>query len=251
MGVSGPQVVEGWYGVPFARPLARAREYVSIVRSVMKRDSEVVNDGPYYPLPVPGGTGLGKPLKIMLHPRRANLPIFLGAEGPKNIELAAEIADGWIPNYFAPRRDQEYRAMLARGFERAGSGKSIDGFAVAPTVVVRVTDDRAAALEAEKTRHAQVLGGMGARTANFHADAAARLGYEREVAQVQDLWRDGKRGEAATAVPTKLIEDVALIGSVAQIRDDLERWRESIVTTIIARPADLAELRRIAEAILG
>jgi len=233
LGVSGPQVVEGWYGQPFAQPLARTREYVDIVRRVLARQAPVTSPGPHYPLPYPGGTGLGKPLKSIVHPLRADIPIILGAEGPKNVALAAEIADGWFPIFFSPRAMKAFEPALAEGFARPGARRSPDDFEViafAPTII---TDDVEAAADLMRPSLALYIGGMGARQANFHFDVFARMGYEDVARRVQDLYLDGHKDDAAAAVPTALVEDTSLIGPVEKIRDDLEAWRESPATTLL------------------
>jgi F420-dependent oxidoreductase-like protein len=249
LGVSGPQVVEGWYGMPFEKPLARTREYVKIVRDILARKGPVTNDGPHYPLPYPDGTGLGKPLKSTVHPVREDIPIFLGAEGPKNVALAAEICDGWLA-LFSPRNSAFYRDALAEGFARPGARRSWDDFEIAATVPVIIHDDVEQAADFLRPMYALYFGGMGARGANFHHDVAVRLGYEAEAKKIQDLYLEGKKDEAAAAVPTELVEEVALIGPEDKIRDDLEQWRESIVTTLVVG-GDAATLRRIAGLVHG
>jgi F420-dependent oxidoreductase-like protein len=249
LGVSGPQVVEGWYGMPFEKPLARTREYVQIVRDIIARKGPVTNEGPHYPLPYPDGTGLGKPLKSTVHPLREDIPIFLGAEGPKNVALAAEICDGWLA-LFSPRNAGFYKDALAEGFGRPGARRSWDDFEVAATVPVIINDDVEQAADFIRPMYALYFGGMGARGANFHHDVAVRLGYEAEAKRIQDLYLEGKKDEAAAAVPTRLVEELALIGSEDKIRDDLEAWRESIVTTLVIG-GDAATLRRIAGLVLG
>jgi F420-dependent oxidoreductase-like protein len=250
LGVSGPQVVEGWYGQPFAKPLARTREYVQVVRDIIARKAPVTNEGPHYPLPLPGGTGLGKPLKSAIHPVREEIPIFLGAEGPKNVALAAEICDGWLALFFSPRNQDFYRDALAEGFGREVARRSWDDFEIAATVPLIIHDDVEQAADFLRPMYALYFGGMGARQANFHHDVAVRLGYEAEAKKIQDLYLDGHKEEAAAAVPTALVESLALIGSEDKIRDDLEAWRESIVTTLLVG-GDAAMLRRIAELVLS
>src|SRR4051795_7006915 len=233
LGVSGPQVVEGWYGVPFAKPLARTREYIGILRDIWARNGPVTNDGEHYPLPLPGGTGLGKPLKASIHPLREEIPIYLGAEGPKNIALAAELCDGWLAMLFDPRNPGYFEDALDEGFAREGARRSKDDFEVAATVPLIVTDDVDAAADMLRPFYALYFGGMGAKGKNFHANVAIRMGYEAEVEQIADLYLDGKKDEAAGKVPRKLIEEMSLIGSRDKIRDDLAKWNESIVTTLL------------------
>jgi F420-dependent oxidoreductase-like protein len=246
LGVSGPQVVEGWYGQPFAKPLARTREYIQIVRSILAREAPVTFEGEHYRLPYPDGTGLGKPLKASVRPLRGDLPIFLAAEGPKNIALGAEICDGWLALFFSPAHEGFYRGALAEGFARPGARRSLDDFEVCASVSVVIDDDVERAADRLRPNFALYFGGMGARKANFHADVARRMGYEAEVDRIQELYLDGKKDEAAAAVPTKLVEEIALIGPLDKIRHDLDAWRDSIVTTLLLFP-DPAILRPMAE----
>lgn len=250
LGVSGPQVVEGWYGRPFARPLARTREYVGILRDIWARRGPVTNDGEHYPLPLPAGTGLGKPLKASIHPLREDIPVFLGAEGPKNISLAAELCDGWLAMLFAPDEQDFYRERLAEGFARDGARRSFEDFEVVATVPFLVDDDVERAADAVRPFYALYLGGMGAKGGNFHADVAIRMGYEAMIDRVQDLYLSGHKDEAAAAIPTELVERMSLIGPADKIRHDLEAWRESIVTTLLIA-GDAALLRTAAELVLG
>jgi len=250
LGVSGPQVVEGWYGMPFSKPLARTREYVSIVRQVLAREAPVTNDGPHYPLPNPGGLGLGKPLKPITHPLRADTPIFLGAEGPKNVALAAEIADGWFPIFYSPVHDAMYRDELAEGWKRPGARRNQGDFEILPTVVVVVDDDVEHAADALKPMIALYVGGMGARGMNFHFDVFCRLGYEAEATKIQDLYLDGKQSDAIAAVPRSMVEEISLIGPKEKILDDLDVWRESMVTTMLLGAGNPETLRTMAELVL-
>ncbi|CAB4827329.1 unannotated protein [freshwater metagenome] len=246
LGVSGPQVVEGWYGAPFPKPLARTREYVDIVRKVLLRDQPVTNDGEHYPLPYPGGMNLGKPLKSIVHPLRNDIPIILGAEGPKNVALAAEIADGWFPIFFAPKAMGSFQAALDEGFAREGARRSAKDFEVlafAPTII---HDDVEAAADLYRPAVALYVGGMGAKEVNFHFDVFCRMGYEAEATKIQDLYLDGKKDEAAAAVPTQMVEDIALVGPKEKIRDDLEGWRESMATSLLIN-GDIATMRTMAE----
>lgn len=246
LGVSGPQVVEGWYGQPFPKPLARTREYVDIIRRVLARDAPVTNDGPHYPLPYPGGTGLGKPLKSIVHPLRTDIPIILGAEGPKNIALAAEIADGWFPIFFSPRSMASFASSLHEGFARPGARRNADTFEVlafAPTVIA---DDVDAAADGFRPFLALYIGGMGAKDMNFHFDVFARMGYEGVARKVQALYLDGHKADAAAAVPTAMVQDIALVGPKEKVRDDLDAWRESIATTLLVS-GDVPTLRTMAE----
>ncbi len=250
LGVSGPQVVEGWYGQPFAKPLARTREYIGILRAIWARQGPVTNDGPHYPLPMPDGTGLGKPLKSSIHPLREDIPIYLAAEGPKNIALAGELCDGWLALFMSPAHDDFYRGALAEGFSREGARRAADDFEVAATVPLIITDDVEAAADAVRPMYALYFGGMGARGTNFHADVAIRMGYEAEVEKIQELYLSGHKNEAAAAVPTKLIEQLTLIGPPDKLRHDLEAWRDSIVTTLLIG-GDVDTIRAAAEVVLG
>jgi F420-dependent oxidoreductase-like protein len=250
LGVSGPQVVEGWYGQSFAKPLARTREYISILRKIWAREGPVTNEGPHYPLPLPDGTGLGKPLKSSIHPLREDIPIYLAAEGPKNIALAAELCDGWLAIFYSPHHEDLYTDALNEGFAREGARRSADTFEVAATVPLIVTDDIDSAMDAVRPMYALYFGGMGAKSANFHANVPKRMGYEAEVAKIQDLYLSGKKEEAAATVPKELIEQLTLIGPKDKIRHDLEAWRDSIVTTLLVG-GDVQTLRTAAELVLG
>jgi F420-dependent oxidoreductase-like protein len=252
LGASGPQVVEGWYGQPFAKPLARTREYIGILRDIWARQGPVTNDGPHYPLPLPEGTGtgLGKALKSSIHPLREDIPIYLAAEGPKNIALAGEVCDGWLALFYSPHHDGFYREALQNGFDAPGARHNQDDFEVAATVPLIVTDDIEAAADAVRPMYALYFGGMGAKGTNFHANVAIRMGYEKEVEHIQELYLSGKKPEAAAAVPTKLIDQLTLIGPKDKIRHDLEAWRDSIVTTLLIA-GDPQTLRTAAELVLG
>ena len=248
LGVSGPQVVEGWYGMPFAKPLARTREYIGILREIWARQGPVTNDGEHYTLPLPDGTGLGKPLKSSIHPVREDIPIFLGAEGPKNIALAAELCDGWLAMLFSPG-ESYFTDALAEGFAKPGARRGAEDFEVVATVPFIVSDDVAQAADALRPFYALYFGGMGAKGRNFHANVPIRMGYEEMVEKVQDLYLDGKKDEAAAAIPQELIERLSLIGPPDKIRHDLEPWRESIVTTLLVS-GDAATARAAAEIVL-
>lgn len=250
LGVSGPQVVEGWYGMPFARPLARTREYIAILRDIWARGGPVSNEGPHYPLPVPDGTGLAKALKSSIHPLREDIPIYLGAEGPKNIALCAELGDGWLAMLFSPTHQDLFLDALDEGFARPGARRSREDFEVAATVPLIVDDDVEAAADTLRPFYALYFGGMGARGANFHANVPIRMGYEAMVGEVQDLYLAGHKQEAAAKIPTELIEQLSLIGPAAKIRHDLERWRDSIVTTLLVS-GDRATIATAAELVLG
>jgi F420-dependent oxidoreductase-like protein len=250
LGVSGPQVVEGWYGQPFAKPLARMRDYIGVLRNIWAREGPVTNAGPHYPLPLEGGTGLAKPLKSSLRPLRSDIPIYLAAEGPKNIAMAGELCEGWLAMFFSPHHDDFYREALEEGMSRPGARCRREDFDVAATVPLIVTDDIEGAADAVRPMYALYFGGMGARSANFHANVAIRMGYEAEVAKIQQLYLSGHKEEAAAAVPTKLVEQLTLIGPKDKIRHDLEAWRDSSVTTLLVG-GDAEMLRTAAELVLG
>jgi F420-dependent oxidoreductase-like protein len=233
IGASGPQVVEGWYGEPYPRPLERTREYVEIMRRVWARDEPVTYDGRHYQLPYRGGTGLGKPLKSTVHPLRADLPVFLAAEGPKNVALAAEIADGWLPLWFSPKSDDFYRTALEEGFNRQGARHTKEDFEVATTVWLIEDDDIERAASLLKPTLALYIGGMGSKDVNFHLDVFVRMGWGDVCDEVQSLYLGGRRDEAARAIPTELVEDVALVGPVDKIVEEIERkWRGTCTTTM-------------------
>jgi F420-dependent oxidoreductase-like protein len=251
LGVSGPQVVEGWHGVAFGKPLARTREYVEIVRAVWRREKPLEFKGAYYQIPYagPDATGLGKPLKSILH-GRADIPIYLAAIGPRNVALAAEIADGWLPVFFSPERMSVFKASLDAGFAAAGGGKSLARFDIAPTVPVVVGPDVQACRDVVKPRLALYVGGMGARGRNFYNDLVCRYGYEAAAKKIQDLYLAGKKDEAAAAVPEALVDEVALCGPRERIRERLTRWTSSGVTTMICGMAQDVALRTMAELVL-
>jgi F420-dependent oxidoreductase-like protein len=250
LGASGPQVVEGWYGQPYPRPLERAREYVEIIRRIFARKEPLEFEGKQYQIPHRGGTGLGKPLKSILYPLREDIPIYLGAEGPKNVAMAAEIADGWMPVFFSPKSDAYYRRALAEGFARPNARRNPADFDVPCAVSIVVNDDVEAAADMMRPMIALYVGGMGAREQNFHYDVVARLGYEDECRVIQEHYLAGRKREAMAAVPTKLVEDIALIGPAGKIKDKLAEWETTAATTLLVGGPP-AQLRRIAELVLG
>lgn len=253
LGASGPQVVEGWYGQPYPKPLARTREYIDIVRQVFAREEPVTSDGPHYALPYrgPDGTGLGKPLKSTVHPLRRDIPIYLAASGPKNTALAAEIADGWLPFLLSRRGLDEARTNLEAGFaERSPLLRPRDQFEVALQIPVIPHPDVEKAADLVRPLVALYVGGMGAKGANFYRDAIDRLGYEEAGERIQELYLAGRKAEAAAAVPTSLIEEVSLIGPPEKIRDELQAWKESVVTTMVVQAPAFA-LRTIRDVIQG
>lgn len=250
LGASGPQVVEGWYGQPYPKPLARTREYVAIVREILARQKPVDFQGEQYQLPYPGGLGLGKPLKSTVHPLRTDLPIYLAAEGPKNVALAAELCDGWLPLFFSPKEDAFYRSCLAEGFARPGAHGRADTFEIPATVTIVPGDDVEKCADLVRPFVALYAGGMGAKGANFHFDVFARMGYEAEATHIQELYLAGNKADAIASVPLRMVEDVALVGPIDKIRGELERWKETCLTTMLVSGPP-AVLRTYAELILG
>jgi F420-dependent oxidoreductase-like protein len=244
LGVSGPQVVEGWYGRPATRPLQQTREYVEIIRRILRREEPVEFEGDYWQLPYrgPGATGLGKPLKSIVHPLRTDLPIFLAAEGPKNIAQTVAIADGWLPLYYSPYRQDVYADQLAGAKE---------GFEVVAMANVTVTDDVPAGLAPMKAALGFYIGGMGAKGQNYHTKLMARMGFEAEALKIQELFFDGKRDEAIAMVPDEFADEISLVGPPARIRDRLAAWKESPVTTLLMYPTSVENLRTVAEIVLS
>jgi F420-dependent oxidoreductase-like protein len=251
LGVSGPQVVEGWHGQPFGKPLGRTREYVAIVRAILARQRPLEHEGEHYQIPYrgPGATGLGKPLRSIVH-GRADLPIYLAAIGPKNVALAAEIADGWLPVFFSPGRAGNFQGALAEGFGRAGVAGKSEGFDVAPMAPVVVGADVQACRARVKPRIALYVGGMGAPKQNFYFDLACRYGYEADAARLQQLYLSGRRAEAEAAVPDALVDEVALCGPPERIRERLSLWRAAGVTTLICATSQPDAIRVMAELVL-
>ncbi len=252
LGVSGPQVVEGWHGQPFGKPLGRTREYVSIVRAIFARDKPLAHAGEHYQIPYagPGATGLGKPLRSIVH-GRPDIPIYLAAIGPKNVALAAEVADGWLPVFFAPERMGLFRPALDEGFARRAPGLAPrERFDVAPTVPVVCGSDVAACCARVKPRLGLYVGGMGAAGRNFYYDLACRYGYEADARRIQDLYLAGKKEEAIAAVPDALVDEIALCGPRERIRDRLAAYRAAGVTTLICMTGGPEALRLMAELVL-
>jgi F420-dependent oxidoreductase-like protein len=216
---------------------------VQILRKVFAREEPVTFKGNHYELPHPGGMKLGKALKSTLHPFRKDIPVYLAAEGPKNVALAAEIADGWLPLFFTPKMDKFYRDLLTEGFSRPGAHSTADNFEVASMVTIIPTDDMESGANFIRPMLALYMGGMGARGANFHHDVFIRMGWEGVAKHVQDLYLEGKKGEAAAAIPLELVQEVALIGPMGKIKDELPEWKKTCLTTmLIAGPPQVVEL---------
>jgi F420-dependent oxidoreductase-like protein len=248
LGTSGPQVAEGWHGQAWGRPLARTREYVEIVRAILRREEPLEHHGAHYDIPYagPGATGLGKPLKIILRPLRPSVPIYVAAIGPRNVALAAEIADGWLPIFFSPERFADvHEPSLEEGF--AARGGRPEGWDLAPLVPVVVADDVDAARAFLKPLLALYVGGMGARGQNFYNRLACRYGFEAEAAAIQDAFLDGRKDEAAARVPDALVDEVALVGDRARIADRLAAWRACGTTTLVLQARQPEALRLLAE----
>ena len=249
IGTSNPQVVEGWYGQPYPRPLERTREYIELLRMIIAREQNVSYDGKHYQLPLagPGSTGLGKPLRSILHPFRTSIPIYLGAEGPKNVALAAEVADGWNALFFSPKMNDFYRDALAEGFARPGARHTAETFDVVggPLAIIPDDDIDRAANRLRPTL-ALYVGGMGARNVNFHHEVFVRMGYEAEAKKIQDLYLAGDKKAAIAAVPTSMVEDVALIGPWDKIAAELPAWRNTVLTTF-SLPTDPALYGQVLE----
>jgi F420-dependent oxidoreductase-like protein len=241
LGLSGPQVVEGWYGRPFPKsPLTATREYVDVVRQVLRREGPVESGGDYHALPYagPDGTGLGRALRPITHPLRPDLPVLLGAEGPKNVAQTARIADGWLPVYWSPESADLHQAALA---------EAPPGFLVAAMAHVRLCDDVAEGLAPVKAMVALYIGGMGAKSRNFHADLMARMGYGPAARRVQELFLAGRRAEAVAAVPDAFADGISLVGPRRRIAERLETWRRGPVTDLLAITTDPDTLRVLAE----
>ena len=238
LGVSGPQVVEGWHGEAWGKPLTKTREYVEIVRSVLRRET-LEHEGQHYQVPYggPDATGLGKPLKLMARPLRAEIPIYLAVFKPRAVELAAEIADGWLPIFFSPERA---RQTFPVPFER-------NGLDIAPAVPAVLADDVETARDTLKPYYALYVGGMGARGENFYNELACEYGFEEAAQQIQELFLDGKQRDAAAAVPDELVDELALVGPRERIAERLEAWEESGATTMLVSTRDAASLRAVAE----
>jgi F420-dependent oxidoreductase-like protein len=255
IGPSGPQVVEGWHGVPFGKPLARTREYVSIIRQVLERKAPLEHHGEHYDIPNtgPGTTGLGKPLRSILH-GDPSLKIYTASITPAGLRTAGEVADGNLPIFMSPEKAEATIGPVIEGRVRAGKSPDLADFNNAPYVRVKMGEDLAACRDALRPGLALYIGGMGARSANFYNDLAKRIGYEAAASRIQDLFLDGKRAEAAAAVPDALIDEISLIGPPARIRDRLQAWKDlakkNWIGSMVLVGADAAAMRVIAEAVL-
>jgi len=242
LGVSGPQVVEGWYGAPYSKPVTRTRDYVDIIRQVLARQQPVTSASEFYPLPYkgPGSWGMGKPLKSIVHPLRADLPIFIGAEGPKNVEQTAEIADGWLPLYYSPYRQEVYADQLRN---------AKPGFEIPALVLCNINDNLDEALYPVKAMLGFYIGGMGSKARNFHKELMARMGFADEAEQIQELFFAGKRDEAIALVPDQFADEISLCGPRDRIREKIRDWENSPVTSLLIN-GDSKLLRDMAELVL-
>jgi len=253
LGPSGPQVVEGWHGVRFGQPQARTREYIAIIRQILARERPLEFHGEYYDIPYAGAgaTGLGKPLKSIMHPD-PNLPIYTAAIAPAGLRTAGEMADGVLPFFMSPEKADLIAGPVQEGMAKAGNGKSLAKFDIAPYVRVRLGNDLQACRDAVRPELALYIGGMGARSKNYYNDLAKRMGFEAAAAKVQELFLSGKKQEAAAAVPDALIDETCLVGPQARIRDRLKAWKDLAkahkVGTLVLSITDAAALRMVAEA---
>lgn len=241
IGVSGPQVVEGWYGQPYGKPLARTREWISLFRKMVARDEPVSFDGEYFQLPLAGGTGLGKPLRLITHPHRREIPLYLGAEGPKNVALGAELCQGWVPMFISPYRMGVYEQALST---------AAPDFEIAATITVNVNDDVNEALLPIKQQVGFYAGGMGAKSYNLHKNHIARLGFADAAEEIQDLFMSGERTRAIEAVPDALADEISLVGSKERILERIQDWEKSPVTSLLVSTQSVDTLRFLAEELL-
>jgi F420-dependent oxidoreductase-like protein len=255
IGASGPQVVEGWHGVPYGKPLVRTREYIEIIRKVLDRREPLVHDGEHYKIPYdgPGASGLGKPLKSIMH-GDPHLKIYTATIAPASIRNSAEFADGMFPIFMNPERFDMFEPHLQAGFARR-PGKSLDSYDICPFVPVSMDDDIEAARLPVKRNLALYIGGMGAREKNFYNDYAKRLGYEEAARRIQDAFLAGRKDEATAAVPDALVDEIALVGPAARIRDRLQAWqaaakRRHVDAMLLGGGASIAAMRVIAETVL-
>jgi len=248
IGPSGPQVVEGWHGVAYGRPLTRTREYVSIVRKVLAREGRLEHQGHHYQIPYTGegATGLGKPLKSILH-GRADMKIYTAAITPKGLACSGEVADGVFPVWMDPSKPEALIPYIEEGIAKSGGAKKMHDFDIAPFVTCIVGDDLDACRMPVKGMLALYIGGMGARGKNFYTDYATRLGYEEAAIKIQDLYLDGKKGEAMAAVPDELADSISLIGTPERIADRVQAWKDSAATTLLLGAQQPEAIRLLAE----
>jgi F420-dependent oxidoreductase-like protein len=255
VGPSGPQVIEGWHGVPFGKPLARTREYIEIIRNIVAREAPLEYQGEHYQIPYrgPGATGLGKPLKSILH-GNPDLKFYTASIMPAGLRTAGEVADGTLPIFMSPEKVDEVTAPILAGMQKAGKSPTLANFDVAPYTKIRVGNDLAACRDALRPELALYIGGMGARGKNYYNDYAKRLGYEADAVKIQDLYLYGQQKAAAAAVPDKLIDEIALIGTPERIKDRLQAWqavaKDGKVSTLVLTGATIEALRIVAEAVL-
>lgn len=252
LGVSGPQVVEGWHGVSFLNPLGKTREYIQIIRKIFSREEKLEYPGKYFQIPYRNddATGLGKPLKSIIH-GRPDIQIYLAAIGPKNVQLAAEVADGWLPIFFSPRHyDEVFKTHIKKGFSKSKTNKSLDSFDIVPSVSVVVGVDVEACRNTVKPLLALYIGGMGAKGKNFYYDLACRYGYEDAAAKIQTYYLSGEKMSAVMAVPDDLVDDIALCGPKERIKERLTIWRDSPITTMNIIVHDMKSLQTMAELVL-
>ncbi len=251
LGPSGPQVVEGWHGVPYGRPLTRTKEYIQIVRKILAREGPLEHKGFHYEIPYmgDGSTGLGKPLKSILR-GRPDMEIFTASIGPKGIACSGEVADGLFPVWMDPQKPELFDPYLAEGFAKRTDGKKRETFRMAPFVTCVMGDDLERCRMPVKGMLALYIGGMGARGKNFYNDYAKRMGYEAEAVEIQDLYLAGNKNEAMAKVPDALVDEVALVGSADRIRDQLARWKGTTVNDMLISCNQKPALRVLAESIL-
>jgi F420-dependent oxidoreductase-like protein len=255
VGPSGPQVVEGWHGVPFGKPLARTREYIEIIRKIIAREAPLEFQSEHYRIPYrgPGATGLGKPLKSILH-GKPGMKFYTASFTPGGLIMSGEVADGTLPIFMSPEKTNQIAAPILAGMHKAGKQADLAQFDIAPYTKIRVGNDLAACRDALRPELALYIGGMGARTKNFYNDYAKQLGYEADAVKIQDLYLGGQQRAAAAAVPDKLIDEIALIGTPDRIKDRLQDWKavakEGKVGTLVLTGASIEALRIVAEAVL-
>jgi F420-dependent oxidoreductase-like protein len=249
LGVSGPQIVEGWYGQPWGRPYSWLKDYVAIMRKVWRRQAGLVHHGRQITLPYvgDGALGVGKPLKSILH-MNPDIPIYIGSGSQATVRLTAEIADGWLPLGFTPGTMDEFRPWLEAGFARAGGGKSFDGFDIQAPVLVDIDDDVQAALDRLKPNEALYVGGMGHRDKNYHKDMMIRRGYGHAAERIQELYLAGRKDEAAAAVPDEWVDAKSLVGPPQRIAERYPAWEDSGATSLMVRTSQDAAVRLMAEA---